>query len=448
MFFNLLRKDVFLITLREDQLLLVNKTLQNIKEDSLIVSPSGSGKSFILAYLEKFLTQRGYIVHVYAPTIEVRDQLNELMKLNGSNNKVKGIVTDLRNSNGIQPDYLLIDEAHHSEAESYQRLFEKYPDAIKIGFSATPERLDGKGLGNTYKNIIIGKQVKELIDEKILSNYKYYAPSNSDALTRLVSDKYLNVFGEHFFNDAQKSSSYKKTIYADVVKTWKEKGENKQTILFAPNIKMSKQFAKEFQKHGIVASHLDGSTSNSKRQEIIHKFRLGDIKLLCNVDIISEGFDMSDADCVILTRPTQSLALFMQQAFRAMRYREGKTAIILDHADNISLHGEIDRIYDWDLQGRAFRGADKQFERTIWDKWSENAVFDKSVELKEVVKDYDGRYDKLIEKAISLANIEGFKLLAKIEKEAKIRSVGNHSWAYAMTLKYGFNLASAKVREQ
>lgn len=150
------------------------------------------------------------------------------------------------------------------------------------------------------------------------------------------------------------------------------------------------------------------------RKETLEAFRKGEIKVICNVDLISEGFDMSDADCVILTRPTESLAMFMQQAFRAMRYREGKTAIILDHADNIALHGEIDQIFDWSLEGRSARGENARYERTIWERFNSNAVFDKSVELKEVIKDYNNLYDKKIEEAIRLGNIDGLKLLLEI----------------------------------
>lgn len=232
------------IKLRADQMVLVERVLQNIKEDNLVVSPSGSGKSYILAYLEKLLTEQGYLVYVYAPTIEVREQLDELMKGNGSNNKTKGIVEDL-NSNNDAPDYLLIDEAHHSEADSYQLLFDKYLNAIKVGFSATPERLDGKGLDNSYQNIIVGKSVRELIDNHILSDYRYYAPSTSKGLQYSISRKYLEIGGEAFFKTVKRDSSYQKKIYADVLKTWLEKGENKQTILFAPSIAMSKKWLKK-----------------------------------------------------------------------------------------------------------------------------------------------------------------------------------------------------------
>lgn len=427
------------IKLREDQMMLVERVLQNIKEDNLVVSPSGSGKSYILAYLEKLLTEQGYLVYVYAPTIEVREQLDELMKGNGSNNKTRGVIEDI-NSNNDAPDYLLIDEAHHSEADTYQLLFEKYPKAVKIGFSATPERLDGKGLDNSYQNIIIGKTVRELIDNHILSDYKYYAPSTTVGFQYSISPKYLKVHGETFFKAVKKDSSYQKKIYADVLKTWLEKGGNKQTILFAPSIAMSKTFAKEFSQNGIVAEHIDGLTKKAERKAILEAFREGKIKVICNVDLISEGFDMSDADCVILTRPTESLAMFMQQAFRAMRYREGKTAIILDHANNIALHGEIDQVFEWKLEGKENRGDNQGYERTVWERINSNAVFEKNVELKEVVKDYNGLYDKKIEESIKLGNIDGLKILLEIEKEARIVSVGKYSWAYSFALEYGFDV--------
>lgn len=427
------------IKLREDQMMLVERVLQNIKEDNLVVSPSGSGKSYILAYLEKLLTEQGYLVYVYAPTIEVREQLDELMKGNGSNNKTRGVIEDI-NSNNDAPDYLLIDEAHHSEADTYQLLFEKYPKAVKIGFSATPERLDGKGLDNSYQNIIIGKTVRELIDNHILSDYKYYAPSTTEGFQYSISPKYLKVNGETFFKAVKKDSSYQKKIYADVLKTWLDKGGNKQTILFAPSIAMSKTFAKEFSQNGIVAEHIDGLTKKAERKAILEAFREGKIKVICNVDLISEGFDMSDADCVILTRPTESLAMFMQQAFRAMRYREGKTAIILDHANNIALHGEIDQVFEWKLEGKENRGDNQGYERTVWERFNSNAVFEKNVELKEVVKDYNGLYDKKIEEAIKLGNIDGLKILLEIEREARIVSVGKYSWAYSFALHNGFDV--------
>lgn len=427
------------IKLREDQMMLVERVLQNIKEDNLVVSPSGSGKSYILAYLEKLLTEQGYLVYVYAPTIEVREQLNELMKGNGSDNKTRSVVEDI-NSDNDAPDYLLIDEAHHSEADTYQLLFEKYPKAVKIGFSATPERLDGKGLDNSYQNIIIGKSVRELIDNHILSDYKYYAPSTTEGFQYSISPKYLKVHGETFFKAVKKDSSYQKKIYADVLKTWLEKGENKQTILFAPSIAMSKAFAKEFKQNGIQAEHIDGLMKKADRKTTLEAFRNGEIKIICNVDLISEGFDMSDADCVILTRPTESLAMFMQQAFRAMRYREGKTAIILDHANNIALHGEIDQIFEWKLEGKESRGENQYYERTVWERFNSNAVFEKSIELKEVIKDYNSVYDELIEKALSKRNMEGYKILLDIEREAGIKSYGEYTWSYSFALEHGFDV--------
>lgn len=427
------------IKLRMDQALLVEQVIGNLDKHNLVVSPSGSGKSYLMVYLERFLTDQGYNVNLYAPTLEIREQLNSLLEYNGSSNIVRGIMSDCKHEDK-EPDFLLIDEAHHSEADTYQILFNRYPKAKRIGFSATPHRLDGKGLDNTYDNIIVGKQVQELIEEHVLSDYRYFAPSISEAIQRSVNSKYLKLKSENFFQMLKKPNAYEKTIYADVVKTWKNYGENKQTILFAPSIEMSKKFAKEFQGQGVKAVHIAGETPKSKRIDIINRFRSGEIKILCNVDLISEGFDMSDADCVILTRPTESLAMFMQQAFRALRYREGKVAIILDHADNISLHGELSQIRDWSLEGKKEQGKDECYERTIWDRWNSDAVFDTSVELSEVCRDYDSKYDKQIELALSKRDMEGYKLLIDIENEAQIVSAGKYTWSYAFALEHGFDI--------
>ena len=434
------------IKLRVDQALLVEQVINNLDKHNLVVSPSGSGKSYMMVYLEKLLTDQGYEVNLYAPTLEIREQLDSLLEYNGSDNVVRGVLTDYKHENR-EPDFLLIDEAHHSEAETYQSLFNKYPNAKRIGFSATPHRLDGKGLDNTYDNIIVGKQVQELIESHVLSDYRYFAPSVSEAIQRSVNPKYLKLNAEEFFQVLKKSNAYEKTIYADVVKTWKTHGEDKQTILFAPSIAMSKRFAKEFQEQGINAVHISGKSPKTERTGIINDFRSGNIKILCNVDLISEGFDMSDADCVILTRPTESLAMFMQQAFRALRYREGKTAIILDHADNISLHGELSQKRDWRLEGKDDRGKDEHYERTIWDRWNSDAVFDTSVELSEVIKDYNSIYDELIELALQKKDMDGYRILVDIEQEAGIMSVGKCTWSYAFALENGFGIPVLKERK-
>lgn len=145
------------ITLRQDQLILVEQALEKQGENTLIVSPSGSGKTYLLAYLEHILTKNGKTVYAYAPTIEVREQIDKLFKRTGSENYTRSIVRDLNDDGLLAPDYLLIDEAHHSEADSYQALYEKFPQAVRIGFSATPKRLDGKGLDNSYDHIILSE---------------------------------------------------------------------------------------------------------------------------------------------------------------------------------------------------------------------------------------------------------------------------------------------------
>src|SRR5699024_3607361 len=130
-----------------------------------------------------------------------------------------------------------------------------------------------------------------------------------------------------------------------------ELADGEQAIAYCHNVEASKQTAYEFSQAGIQAAHIDGNTPKNERDEIIEQFRIGEIKLLSNVDIIGEGFDVPDCSTVIMLRPTQSLSLYIQQAMRGMRYREGKTSIIIDHVDNVRRHGLPDAERKWSLQG-------------------------------------------------------------------------------------------------
>ncbi len=119
-----------------------------------------------------------------------------------------------------------------------------------------------------------------------------------------------------------------------------------------------------FQTNGISAVNIDGTTPNAERQRIIEDFRNGRIKILCNVDLISEGFDVPDCECAILLRPTQSLTLYIQQSMRCMRYKSGKSAVIIDHVGNYARFGMPDADRQWTLESRP-KKARQQAENEV-----------------------------------------------------------------------------------
>ncbi|MDN7011435.1 DEAD/DEAH box helicase, partial [Vibrio cholerae] len=130
-----------------------------------------------------------------------------------------------------------------------------------------------------------------------------------------------------------------RTIFGDVVKTYRDKADGKQAIIYCHSVEFSKQVAENFVNEGVTAVHADAKTPKKLRDEIMSDFKSGKTKILCNVDLISEGFNVPDCEVVIMLRPTESLVLHIQQSMRSMRYKPDKQAVIIDHVANYLKHG-------------------------------------------------------------------------------------------------------------
>lgn len=247
-----------------------------------------------------------------------------------------------------KPGLIITDENHHSKASTYRKIYDYWPDVPRVGVTATPIRLNGSGLGDVNDKLIIGPSVKELIEWGNLSPFKYYAPAVVDtSKLQIKRGEFVQTEIEGLFND--------KAIYGDVITHYNKLSAGKQAICYCATIAQSKKMAFEFSKAGIPARHLDGDTPKAVRAHLIEDFRQGVIRILCNVDLISEGFDVPDCHTAILLRPTQSLALYIQQSMRCMRYKPGKTAIIIDHVGNVSRFGPPDMDRVWSLEAKKKR---------------------------------------------------------------------------------------------
>ena len=245
-----------------------------------------------------------------------------------------------------KPDLIITDENHHALAASYRKIYDHFHDVLRLGFTATPIRLNGSGLGDVNDILIEGVDAKWLIENGYLSPYKYYAPKLID--TEKLKLNSLREFSSTSIDAAMNESK----IYGDAIRHYKRLADREQAIAYCHSVEASKQVAHEFQQEGINAVHLDAKTPKQERAEIIQKFRDREIQVLTNVDLIGEGFDVPDCSTVIMLRPTQSLSLYIQQAMRGMRYRPGKTSIIIDHVDNVSRHGLPDMEREWSLEGK------------------------------------------------------------------------------------------------
>jgi superfamily II DNA or RNA helicase len=207
-------------------------------------------------------------------------------------------------------------------------------------------RAGNQGLGKVFDCLIESVSTKWLIENKFLAPYRCFG-------IRLADTSSLHIKHGEFDNKESESLMSSKLIYGETIKNYKAYCDGKQTIVYCSGVKNSQATAAEFNSAGITAKHLDGTTPMFERKQAIQDFRDGKIKVLCNVDLFGEGFDVPDCECVILLRPTASLTLHIQQSMRSMRYKPGKTAIIIDHVCNTHIHGLPDDEREWSLEGKS-----------------------------------------------------------------------------------------------
>jgi DNA repair protein RadD len=246
----------------------------------------------------------------------------------------------------VPPKFIMVDEAHHVAAAGWRKVLEAFPDAFVVGLSATPERLDGKGLDDIFDDIVVGPSTRWLIENGFLCDYRAFAPTTPD-----LSGVHTSM-GDYAKGEASAAMD-KPKITGDAIKHYQRLARGKSAVAFCVSVEHSQHVAASFREAGIVAWHVDGTTPAGERAEAIRAFRNGEIRVLSNVDLLGEGFDLPSLDVSILLRPTKSLALYLQQVGRALRIAPGKKrALILDHAGNIARHGLPDDEREWSLAGR------------------------------------------------------------------------------------------------
>lgn len=244
------------------------------------------------------------------------------------------------------PDMIVFDETHHIGAASWDAVFQRFPDAYVLGLTATPWRLDGRGLGNWYARMVSGPTVGDLIEAGSLSRYRLFAPSQPDM------SEAETAMGDYKQSSLSKIMD-KPSITGDAVQHYSQLCAGKRAVAFACSIEHSQNIATSFNAAGIPAEHVDGQMDHGLRDQAVARFVAGETLVLCNADLFGEGFDVPAIEAAILLRPTQSLSLYLQQVGRALRPAEGKAhAVILDHAGNSLRHGLPDDERDWSLEDR------------------------------------------------------------------------------------------------
>lgn len=248
------------------------------------------------------------------------------------------------------------DEAHHIvRGNQWGKAVDLFPNARGLGFTATPCRADGKGLGSHADGVmdalVEGPTMRWLIDHGFLCDYEIAAP-----LSDMTMDPSTVGASGDYSRQQLRKAAQRSHIVGDVVANWLRLAPGKQTLLFAPDLETAAEIHASFIAAGVKAEVLDGATSDLIRAAVGDKFERKEFQVLINVDLFGEGYDVPAVECVVMARPTESYGLYCQQFGRALRILEGKfCALIIDHVGNVQRHGLPDRARIWSLDAKEKR---------------------------------------------------------------------------------------------
>ena len=349
----------------------------------MVQMPTGTGKTHLLAAVVKeFLCGGGVGMRVWivAHRRELVEQIEETVARygmgkepdksakNGRTGKdsmpeesgrvrVVSIQWLSRNWKNIEesPGLIVIDEAHHALAETYRELWKRYPEARKLGMTATPCRLNRKGFTDLFDTLITSWSIAEFIGRGWLSSFDYVSIRANSREQRLVDSlKKRGADGDYQVKEMNAVLN-RETGIRQLYDSVRRYAAGKKGIVYAVSIAHARQIAAYYSLHGVESVAIDSRTPALERKELVEDFRRGRIKILVNVDIFSEGFDCPDVEFVQLARPTLSLAKYLQQVGRGLRKSIAKESCIL--IDNVGLHrifGLPVRERDWEamFEGR------------------------------------------------------------------------------------------------
>lgn len=322
-------------------------TVESGTKRIIIVAPTGAGKTVIASALIKKYAMRRRGVLVLAHRREIITQTSQKLHSHGVAHGIIQAGITPRPLEDVQvasiqtlwaramhtgrmdlppADLLVIDECHHAPAATYRKIIEGYPNAVLLGLTATPCRGDGRGLGGIFEKIIECPQVAELIEQGHLVKTRVYAPAEPDL-------KGVRVQAGDYVEAQLADRMDKPKLIGDIITNWHKYGERRKTVAFAVNVRHSIHLRDEFIRSGVRAEHIDGSTPKPERDASLARLASGEIELITNCMVLTEGFDLPEMGCCILARPTKKMGLYRQMIGRVLRPAPGKTdAIVIDHS--------------------------------------------------------------------------------------------------------------------
>lgn len=340
--------------------------------------PTGTGKTYLLtAVIDSFVSNNPMEkVWIVAHRRELVSQIDETVRkfhsYSASNTssllssvKAMSIQWLMRHYDEIEeePGMIVIDEAHHALAKTYKEMWERFPNAKFLGLTATPCRLNGKGFTDLFDVLVQSWSVPEFISKGRLATYDFVSIKSDGMTQRLIDSLQKRGADGDYQNKEMDMLLNKKPSIERLYQSLEEFGKDRKGIVYAINISHAQKITKLYQEHGVKAIAIDSKTPAAERQQDIEAFKKGDIQVLVNVDIFSEGFDCPDVEFVQLARPTLSLAKYLQMVGRGLRVAKGKkNCVIIDNVGLYRVFGLPSQVWNWNamFEGKLKVGKRKE----------------------------------------------------------------------------------------
>ena len=340
--------------------------------------PTGTGKTYLLtAVIDSFVSNNPMEkVWIVAHRRELVSQIDETVRkfhsYFASNTssllssvKAMSIQWLMRHYDEIEeePGMIVIDEAHHALAKTYKEMWERFPKAKFLGLTATPCRLNGKGFTDLFDVLVQSWSVPEFISKGRLATYDFVSIKSDGVTQRLIDSLQKRGADGDYQNKEMDMLLNKKPSIERLYQSLEEFGKDRKGIVYAINISHAQKITKLYQEHGVKAIAIDSKTPAVERQQDIEAFKKGDIQVLVNVDIFSEGFDCPDVEFVQLARPTLSLAKYLQMVGRGLRVAKGKkNCVIIDNVGLYRVFGLPSQVWNWNamFEGKLKVGKRKE----------------------------------------------------------------------------------------
>ena len=369
-------KKIELFDYQEDMKSRIEKALC-LHRSVMAQMPTGTGKTYLLtAVIDSFVRANPKAkVWIVAHRRELVSQIDETVRKFHSYSSATSSLLSSVKAVSIQwlskhydeieekPGMIVIDEAHHALAKTYKEMWERFPNAKFLGLTATPCRLNGKGFTDLFDVLVQSWSVPEFISKGRLATYDFVSIKSDGVTQRLIDSLQKRGADGDYQNKEMDMLLNKKPSIERLYQSLEEFGKDRKGIVYAINISHAQKIAKLYQEHGVKAIAIDSKTPATERQQDIEAFKKGDIQVLVNVDIFSEGFDCPDVEFVQLARPTLSLAKYLQMVGRGLRVAKGKkNCMIIDNVGLYRVFGLPSQVWNWNamFEGKLKVGKKKE----------------------------------------------------------------------------------------